>query len=106
MARSSVSKTMFPKLRLIVIAAAALTVAPTSAANAQSGNQTAIFAGGCFLGVEAVFEHVKGVRGVVSGYAGGPAVSEWIDRRGRRAKGLRKRFGSPSTPRRLATTSC
>ncbi len=31
--------------------------------------QTAIFAGGCFWGVEAVFEHVHGVRSVVSGYA-------------------------------------
>jgi peptide-methionine (S)-S-oxide reductase len=35
------------------------------------GLQTAVFAGGCFWGVEAVFEQVKGVREVVSGYAGG-----------------------------------
>ena len=33
--------------------------------------QTAVFAGGCFWGVEAVFEHVKGVQSVASGYAGG-----------------------------------
>jgi peptide-methionine (S)-S-oxide reductase len=33
--------------------------------------QTAVLAGGCFWGVEAVFEHVRGVRKVVSGYAGG-----------------------------------
>ncbi|HYJ90088.1 MAG TPA: peptide-methionine (S)-S-oxide reductase MsrA [Pyrinomonadaceae bacterium] len=33
--------------------------------------QTAVFAGGCFWGVEAVFEHVKGVKSVVSGYSGG-----------------------------------
>jgi peptide-methionine (S)-S-oxide reductase len=32
---------------------------------------TAVFAGGCFWGVEAVFERLKGVSGVVSGYAGG-----------------------------------
>ena len=32
---------------------------------------TAVFAGGCFWGVEAVFEHTRGVRDVVSGYAGG-----------------------------------
>lgn len=32
---------------------------------------TAVFAGGCFWGVEAVFEHVKGVRSAVSGFAGG-----------------------------------
>jgi peptide-methionine (S)-S-oxide reductase len=32
---------------------------------------TAVFAGGCFWGVDAVFKHVKGVSRVVSGYAGG-----------------------------------
>src|SRR6476469_3744101 len=32
---------------------------------------TAVFAGGCFWGIEAVFEHVKGVKSAVSGYAGG-----------------------------------
>jgi peptide-methionine (S)-S-oxide reductase len=37
------------------------------------GMQTAVFAGGCFWGVEAVFEHVKGVSDVRSGYAGGSA---------------------------------
>src|SRR4029077_6965906 len=38
------------------------------------GPQTAVFAGGCFWGVEAVFRHVKGVERAVSGYAGGMAV--------------------------------
>lgn len=33
--------------------------------------QTAVIAGGCFWGVQGVFEHVKGVRKVVSGYSGG-----------------------------------
>jgi peptide-methionine (S)-S-oxide reductase len=33
--------------------------------------RTAVFAGGCFWGVEGVFEHVRGVRSAVSGYAGG-----------------------------------
>jgi len=33
--------------------------------------QTAIFSGGCFWGVQGVFEHVRGVRKVVAGYAGG-----------------------------------
>lgn len=37
----------------------------------QKGVQTAVFAGGCFWGVEAVFRHVKGVSQAVSGYAGG-----------------------------------
>jgi peptide-methionine (S)-S-oxide reductase len=35
--------------------------------------QTAVFAGGCFWGVEAVFDHVKGVSKAESGYAGGSA---------------------------------
>src|SRR5689334_14523481 len=40
---------------------------------APSGSrvQTAVFAGGCFWGVQGVFEHVKGVTQAVSGYAGG-----------------------------------
>jgi len=37
--------------------------------------QTAVFAGGCFWGVDAVFKHVKGVSNVVSGYAGGSAAT-------------------------------
>ncbi|HTL05735.1 MAG TPA: peptide-methionine (S)-S-oxide reductase MsrA [Gemmatimonadales bacterium] len=36
-----------------------------------SGEATAVFAGGCFWGVESVFEHVHGVRAAVSGYADG-----------------------------------
>ena len=42
-------------------------------ASATKGDQTAVFAGGCFWGVEAVFEHVKGVRQATSGYSGGNA---------------------------------
>jgi peptide-methionine (S)-S-oxide reductase len=37
------------------------------------GQDTAVFSGGCFWGVDAVFKHVKGVDKVVSGYAGGAA---------------------------------
>jgi peptide-methionine (S)-S-oxide reductase len=37
------------------------------------GTETAIFAGGCFWGVQGVFQHVKGVKSAVSGYAGGKA---------------------------------
>src|SRR6266542_4992469 len=39
------------------------------------GEQTAVFAGGCFWGVQAVFEHVKGVKSAISGYAGGKVAS-------------------------------
>ena len=44
-----------------------------------TGLQTAVFAGGCFWGVEAVFEHVKGVIDVKSGYSGGDAKSANYD---------------------------
>ena len=43
------------------------------------GMQTAVFAGGCFWGMEAVFEHVKGVRAVTAGYAGGSADTATYD---------------------------
>jgi peptide-methionine (S)-S-oxide reductase len=36
-----------------------------------AGKDTAVFAGGCFWGIDAVFKHVKGVINVTSGYAGG-----------------------------------
>ena len=39
----------------------------------SGGMQTAVLAGGCFWGMEAVFEHVKGVKAVTNGYAGGTA---------------------------------
>jgi peptide-methionine (S)-S-oxide reductase len=37
--------------------------------------QTAVLAGGCFWGVQGVFEHVRGVQKVIAGYAGGDSVS-------------------------------
>jgi len=43
----------------------------TSEAAPASGRETAVLAGGCFWGVQAVFQHVKGVSNAVSGYAGG-----------------------------------
>ena len=45
----------------------------TDPAPAHPGEQTAVFAGGCFWGVEAVFDHVRGVRKAWAGYAGGAA---------------------------------
>ena len=51
--------------RAVIIPAAKLDVPATP------GMQTAVFAGGCFWTMEAVFEHVKGVKAVTAGYAGG-----------------------------------
>ena len=42
---------------------------------AAKGEQTIVLAGGCFWGVQAVFQHVKGVVSATSGYAGGTAAS-------------------------------
>lgn len=42
---------------------------------AVDGNQTAVFAGGCFWGMQGVFQHVKGVKAVTAGYSGGSAPS-------------------------------
>ena len=45
--------------------------APATDAQAASGIQTAVVAGGCFWGVQGVFQHTAGVVNAVSGYAGG-----------------------------------
>ena len=45
--------------------------APAMDEKATAASETAIFAGGCFWGVQGVFQHVKGVTNAVSGYAGG-----------------------------------
>lgn len=52
-----------------------LSMGALSNAMAAPAGQTAVFAGGCFWGVDAVFKHVKGVAEVVSGYAGGSAAT-------------------------------
>lgn len=48
--------------------------APRVDSAAAAGLQTAVLAGGCFWGMEGVFEHVRGVKSVTSGYAGGGAA--------------------------------
>jgi peptide-methionine (S)-S-oxide reductase len=45
--------------------------APVIDEKSTAGTETAILAGGCFWGVQGVFQHVAGVRNAVSGYAGG-----------------------------------
>ena len=48
---------------------------PTAASPAAGPLQTAVLSGGCFWGIQGVFEHVKGIKDVVSGYAGGAAAT-------------------------------
>ncbi len=52
------------------------------AAPASGELQTAVMAGGCFWGVQGVFQHVAGVRNAVSGYAGGSADTASYDKVG------------------------
>jgi peptide-methionine (S)-S-oxide reductase len=61
------------------VRAAAPLPAPATdiAAASVKGPQTAVFAGGCFWGVEAVFRHIKGVNSAVSGYAGGSQRADY-----------------------------
>ena len=57
--------------RSLTLSAAARSEPPAQA--------TAVFAGGCFWGIEGVFEHVKGVTSATSGYAGGSVPSPNYD---------------------------
>ena len=59
------------------IAAEDAVAAPAAARIAKEGTglKVAIFAGGCFWGIEGVFSHVKGVKSAVSGYHGGNAAT-------------------------------
>lgn len=54
-------------------------VPKVDAAKAPGKLQTAVFAGGCFWGTQAVFERVKGVKKTVVGYAGGKASTATYD---------------------------
>jgi len=61
-------------LALALVAAANIQTQAQTASQAHNhptALKTAVFAGGCFWGIEAVFEHMKGVTDAVSGYAGG-----------------------------------
>jgi peptide-methionine (S)-S-oxide reductase len=46
---------------------------PAAEAPAPDGLETAVLAGGCFWGIQAVYQHINGVKNAVSGYAGGDA---------------------------------
>jgi len=62
-----------------LLAAALLSLPLAGASAAPARTETAVLAGGCFWGMEMVFEHVKGVKNVVAGYAGGKAATANYD---------------------------
>src|SRR5882757_4858444 len=53
--------------------------APTTDAQAAAGVQTAVLAGGCFWGVQGVFQHTAGIINAVSGYSGGSKATADYD---------------------------
>lgn len=61
------------KNTLGIITLLALVLAICHASRAHAEEKSIVLAGGCFWGMEGVFEHVKGVKDVVSGYSGGDA---------------------------------
>lgn len=83
-------KVLLP-VAIAAIGVAALSIPPATAERAvpiptvasdvppTPGLATAVLAGGCFWGMEAVFERVKGVKSVVSGYAGGTRATATYD---------------------------
>src|SRR5262245_49673965 len=94
----SVHSAVLPALATVAVTAAAFTFTSRGSAAAVAGepvpalmsvepapvgvtaaSDTAVFAGGCFWGVEAVFESLEGVTDAVSGYAGGSAPSPSYD---------------------------
>jgi peptide-methionine (S)-S-oxide reductase len=80
MAVTALRESLYPRARLALALALAIVAAggiggrpaPATAAPAQ---ETVVFAGGCFWGVQAVFQRVRGVTKAVSGYAGGSAAT-------------------------------
>ena len=76
------------------------------AAAGAGAAETAVLAGGCFWGMESVFEHVKGVTDVVSGYAGGSARDANYDGSARRDTATPRRSRSPTIRARSAMASC
>ncbi|HKV72963.1 MAG TPA: peptide-methionine (S)-S-oxide reductase MsrA [Gemmatimonadales bacterium] len=70
--------TLVPRLSMALLAlasAGALAATPAPRHPGRATVDTAVFAGGCFWGIEGVFEHVKGVMSATAGYAGGNSAS-------------------------------
>lgn len=65
-------------MKRLLIPLLLLSASPAVAAAPRT--DTAVLAGGCFWGMEWVFDHVKGVTGVVSGYAGGSSSDASYDK--------------------------
>src|SRR4249919_2840375 len=77
--------------------------APLTDEKAQgAASRTAVFAGGCFWGVQGVFQHVEGVTRAVSGYAGGEASTAHYERVGTGATGHAESVEVTFNPREIS----
>ncbi len=100
----------------VAAAALALAILPSSAeparqlpaptvdekADGGSATRTAVFAGGCFWGVQGVFQHVEGVTSAVSGYAGGDAATANYEMVGRGRTGHAEAVRIVYDPRKVS----
>jgi peptide-methionine (S)-S-oxide reductase len=74
----------------------------TDEANATATTEVAVLAGGCFWGVQGVFQHVAGVTSAVSGYAGGDAATAHYEKVGTGATGHAESVRITFDPRRIS----
>jgi peptide-methionine (S)-S-oxide reductase len=68
----------------------------------QATTETVVLAGGCFWGVQGVFQHVEGVTSAVSGYAGGAAATAHYERVGTGTTGHAESVRVTFDPRRIS----
>jgi peptide-methionine (S)-S-oxide reductase len=100
---------------LLALAGLGSTVAPSSAAEeirmvpppavdepAGAASETAVLAGGCFWGVQGVFQHVEGVTNAVSGYAGGDKATAHYETVGRGTTGHAEAVKITYDPRKVS----
>ena len=120
MSRSQFSRLSLCAAAIGALAIAAFAVAPSRAAeeaviipapatdvSAADGIQTAVLAGGCFWGVQGVFQHTAGVVNAVSGYSGGTKATANYNWSRTAARRMRKRSRSNTIRRRFPTArSC
>ena len=70
--------------------------------NPQATSEVAVLAGGCFWGVQGVFQHVEGVTSAVSGYAGGGAATAHYEMVGTNTTGHAESVRMTFNPRRIS----
>ena len=78
--------------------------APGIPAAPAPGDEVAVFSGGCFWGIQAVFEHVRGVTSATSGYTGGAASTATYDEVSTSSTGHAESVRVTFDPKRVAYT--